>query len=491
MGQIVSLQDILSVVPMIMVFVFSLFPLTFKLLNQNREIKASAVALTALTGLILAMAWSLFFHTDNQAFEAFNKAIVHDGMAKWANSLICFLGGFALFISLKNVNTSGKQFSEHVFLLLNSVVGMMILIWSNDLIVSFIGIEIMSLALYVLVALSHEQTLSKEAAFKYFILGSLASAIFLYGVALLYGAAGTTYIPEIAGKAVQLQASSAIFPIGLLLTVVGLLFKISIFPFHAWTPDVYQGAPTPVTAFMSTGVKVATFVLLMRLATSGMLKDSTSIITLLQWLAVLTILIGNIGAIVQQNMKRMLSYSSIAHSGYILVGIIVLIANPDYKLAVTSILFYLFTYAIANVGSFAFISLHESKEDHSMQVNEVAGMSQSHPWLAMVFAVFMLSLAGIPPLAGFFGKFYLFSAAVSTGFYWIAVWGVMGSVISVYYYLRPVVLMYMEQPSKPIQVNRDESAQLTILLSLLFVLVVGLASGMFLSEIERALSFTL
>jgi NADH-quinone oxidoreductase subunit N len=266
-----------------------------------------------------------------------------------------------------------------------------------------------------------------------------------------------------------------------------LLFKVSIFPFHAWTPDVYQGAPTPVTAFMSTGVKIATFAFMLRMFSVGVFSENDTVFYIIQWLAVLTILVGNIGAITQTNLKRMLAYSSIAHSGYVLVGVLVLAANPKDGLSVAAAMYYLLTYAIVNIGAFAIINLFEKHEERAITLDDLSGLAKEKPVLAFVFTLFMLSLAGIPPLAGFFGKFFIFAAAIQYGFYWVAVWGVIGSVISVYYYLRPVIHMYMKEPEHKIETMRQELSYIAITVCVVLVVVVGIFSTKFLSTIQAAL----
>ncbi|MCB0348634.1 MAG: NADH-quinone oxidoreductase subunit N [Bdellovibrionales bacterium] len=486
MDQIVGIKDIVLILPIIALFVISLLPLTIKLMNNNQEQRSHATLLQGLIGVLFALVF-IGIQSSGANVLAFDTAFIFDGINRWLSLLIVTIGGATLFLSHSNINTKGEQFSEHTFLILNAMIGMLILSASSDLIVTFIGLEIMSLALYVLVAQSKEQVIAKEAAFKYFILGSLASAMFLYGIALIYGSSGTTYIPDIAKIAPELLQSDVIFSIGSILLLAGLLFKVSIFPFHAWTPDVYQGAPTPVTAFMSTGVKVATFAFLLRMFSIGMFAENDTVFYIIQWLAVLTILVGNIGAIVQSNLKRMLAYSSVAHSGYVLVGVLVLAANPKDGLSIAAAMYYLLTYVIVNIGAFAIINLFEKSEEKQVTIEDLSGLASERPILSFVFALFMLSLAGIPPLAGFFGKFFIFAAAVQYGFYWVAIWGVLGSVISVYYYLRPVIHMYMKDVDQKIEVMKQELSYIAITICVILILVAGVLSTKFLSTIQAAL----
>ncbi|MEQ1877913.1 MAG: NADH-quinone oxidoreductase subunit N, partial [Bdellovibrionia bacterium] len=416
---------------------------------------------------------------------AFSDKIVVDGISAACQPIILFLTAGALFIAYENVNTRGDQFSEHVFLILNAAVGMLVLTWANDLLIVFIGLETLSLALYVLIAMSHEQRLSKEAAFKYFILGGFSTAIFMYGVAFLYGTTGTTSLIEIAQKTPALISTNKLFVIGFILVTVGFCFKVSIFPFHNWTPDVYQGAPTPVTSLMATAVKTAAFVAFLRFFINEGIQHSAMILNLLQWMAVATMLVGNLGAIMQDNLKRMLAYSSVAHSGYAFVALVVTVQG-GYVSGSASLIFYLLTYAFMNLGAFGVIALFERHEETLVNVEDLKGLGQKRPALAAAFAIFMLSLAGLPPTAGFFGKFYVFSAAVSEGLIWLAVWGVLNSVISVYYYLRPIVVMYMTEGEAPEATRGDVLSKAAIAISAVLVVAIGIAAQPFFTAIHTS-----
>ncbi|MEC9281620.1 MAG: NADH-quinone oxidoreductase subunit N [Bdellovibrionota bacterium] len=477
MENIISIKDVALVSPLIAVFIASLFPIGIKVLRGNKEQSSVITLFQALLGIGVAIALILTQAADTSV-SAFVGALRFDGASKSMSIVVCLIAALSLFISHGNVNTKGRQFSEHVFLMLNALIGMFVMIWANDLIVVFIGLEIMSLALYMLVALSHEQKLAKEAAFKYFILGSLASAIFLYGVALLYGSVGSTYFDQVTEIAPSAIGNDTVFIMGSLLTLVGMLFKVSIFPFHSWTPDVYQGAPTSLTAFMSTGVKIASFAVILRFVSTGVISDMGGIFEILQWLAVLTMLVGNIAAIVQDNFKRILAYSSVAHSGYILVGVIVTGLGAEANIGYSSTLFYLFTYALVNIGLLSLISNMESKEESTVMVQDLRGLANKRPGLSLVITVLLLSLAGIPPLAGFFGKFYLFAGAIDMGLYWLALWGVVNSVISVYYYLRPIVMMYMKEAEEgQEEVKPELLSYLNIGLTFGLVIFLGIFSG--------------
>ncbi len=355
--------------------------------------------------------------------------------------LIFILGtALTVLLSRQYLEDYGKNLGEYYALMLFSTVGMMLMAAGAHLIMIFLGLEIMSIAVYVLAGFFREDARSNEASLKYLILGSFASAFLLFGMAMLYGASGgTLYLSDLAGK---LAGDSALQPLILLsiaLLIVGFGFKVASVPFHMWTPDVYEGAPTSVTAFMAVGVKAAAFAAFARvffLAFPAMKMDWN----MLLWvLAVATMTVGNVTAIAQTNIKRMLAYSSIAHAGYLLVAIIA--AN---QLGAASLLYYLLGYTFMNLGAFAVVILVGRKKDSYLNIYDYSGLSTQHPALAASMALFMFALAGIPPTMGFVGKFYIFSAAVKAGYIWLAILGVMNSLVSVYYYLRITVLMYMK-----------------------------------------------
>lgn len=476
-----SLQDIVCVLPALIVFVTSLVPLFIKVFRGNREMDPSLSLAYSLGGLTAALFSTLIlFSRESFVDYAFFRALVFDGMSVFSTVMVLLLTSVALILSKDHFATRGAQFSEYIFLLLNASIGMMILSWSNDLIVTFIGIEMMSLSLYLIVAMSNEETLSKEASFKYFVLGSLASAIFLYGVAFIFGISGTTYIDGILEVAPAAISSNYMFLLGIVLAVLGFCFKVSIAPFHAWTPDVYEGAPTPVTAFMATGVKLVTFVAFLRLMIGDYLTSDITgrFVDVLQWLAVLTMLVGNIGAIMQNGVKRMLAYSSVAHSGYILMGLIAGAVGGQSWLGATGVTYYIFAYSIMTIGAFGVLALLERHEADLFSMDDLKGLATRSPLLAACFSLFLLSLAGIPPTVGFFGKFFVFSAAIKQGLFWMAVWGAINSVISVYYYLRPIVMMYMYEVDEKAEAPNmlQPSGALAISLMAFLVLATGIAT---------------
>ncbi len=479
------LADILLVSPMIALFLFSLIPLSIKVLRGNVEQSPTATIIIGLIGLFLTAGLLIVFGGSGKT--AFNGQLVFDGLTQWMGLIAVMAAGGSMVLMYENPATRGRQFSELIFLAMNSIVGMLILVSAVDLITVFIGLELMSLALYLMIAMSHEQKISKEAAIKYFVLGSFASAIFLYGVSFIFGSAGTINILDLMENASILVKTNKVFMFGIAFVTLGFCFKVSIAPFHAWTPDVYQGAPTPVTSFMATAVKTVSFAAFLRVLATKPLIGSENLFLVLQWFAVITMTLGNVAALVQTNLKRTLAYSSISHSGYILVGAITAGISQNSAFAASSVVFYLLGYSLMTFGAFAIVSLIEKNEGHSIQTEDLAGFAKNQPLLAFCFAIFLLSLAGIPPLLGFFGKFYLFSAAVSEGLLWLALWGVLNSAIGVYYYLRPIVVMYMHEGDCDVSDERHFGTTTTIVIAALLIIVLGLASGPLFNSIEMAL----
>jgi NADH-quinone oxidoreductase subunit N len=422
---------------------------------------------------------------------AFQDMAVSDGYSLFFNLVFLATAGLSLLIAVDYLDRHDMQHGAYYALLLFSTGGMMLMAAATDLIVLFLALEIMSVALYILAGFNHKQFASAEAAMKYFILGAFASAFFLYGAALTYGATGTTNLAEIGAwlaEGSSLPSPDPMAMVGLGLLLVGFAFKVAAVPFQWWTPDVYQGAPTSVTAFMSVGAKAAGFAALIRVLhfSFGDVAYAAEWTIALAVLAVLTMTFGNLAALAQKDVKRMLGYSSIAHAGYILVGVAA--ANES---GVRAVLFYLLAYAFITVGAFAVAAVIERRDEFSTTLRDYAGLSQREPLLAAAMAVFMLSLTGIPPLVGFWGKLFVFRAAVEGGMTWLAVVGVINSVISAFYYLGVVVHMYMRDPvkyapslpgeenaaKKPGAVNLKAAIGAAVLLAMLVTVILGLWPG--------------
>lgn len=475
-----GLIDFLLVAPAVSLFLASCIPLATKVMRGNSEHSSFYSVSWGYIGVVAAIIFTL--PTVGSVRTAFEGALVFDGISHFVTLLILGVTAVALTFLRDSQSTNGKLFSENVFLILNAAVGMLTMAWSNDLIVVFVGLELFSLCLYMLIALSLEDKLSKEAAFKYFILGSFASALMLYGISFVFGTVGTTYLPDLLSSSSRLVGTNLLFSLGFVLLLVGLFFKISIFPFHSWAPDVYQGSPTPLTSFMATTVKAVSFALLLRLMTGDTFNSERffPFVDTLQWITMLTIVVGNVGAFRQQSLKRMLAYSSIAHSGYLMIGIIAagIQGAGASMLGASGVMFYLLAYSVMTLGAFGVLHLLEPRPDADLTVKDLRGLGKSKPLLALVMTVLLLSLTGIPPTIGFFGKLFLFSAAVKQGLIWLTLWGVVGSIISVYYYLRPIVAMYMEDADESVtRINLRSGSYFTVAVMALMVIVVGLTAN--------------
>jgi len=397
------------------------------------------LAFVGLAGVVVALVAAILLWGSEAT--GFQGMAVLDNLTLFATLVIGYSTGLVLLSSIDYLKRRGMESGEFYILVLFAAAGMVIMAGANDLIVVFLGLETMSLALYVLAGFFRTRIEAGEASMKYFLLGAFASGFFLYGIALIYGATGSTNLNKI-GAAVTAGASrDPLLLIGFALLLVGFGFKISAVPFHMWTADVYEGAPTSVTAFIATGSKAAAFAALLRVLLEAMRPLQGEWVWLFWGLAVLTMTLGNIVAIAQQNLKRLLAYSSIAHVGYMLVGIV-----AGGGLGGGSVLFYLLVYTFTTAGAFGVILLLERGGDEAVGIGDTAGLATRHPLAALALALFLLSLVGIPPTAGFVGKFYLFGAAVRSGYVWLAVIGVMNSAVAAYYYLRVIVSMYMREP---------------------------------------------
>ncbi|HND85414.1 MAG TPA: NADH-quinone oxidoreductase subunit N [Pseudobdellovibrionaceae bacterium] len=481
-----SFIDLLRVSPLIVLFLVSLIPITLKVFNGNKEPDRRLTLVWGLLGILSSMFLLVFF--SGTSGSAFSDSMMFDGTTLWAGLIGLMAVAVSMILMFENPSTVGNQFSELMFLTLSSATGMLILVAATDLLVVFVGLEAMSLPLYLMIGMSNEQRLSKESALKYFVLGSFASAIFLYGIALVFGSAGTTNILQLKDLAGELMDSHKMFLFGITMLIIGFCFKVSIAPFHAWTPDVYEGAPTPHTAFMATAVKAISFAAFLRTIGVHTLGPdaSNNLFVVLQVLAMATMLVGNGAAILQDNLKRMIAYSSIAHSGYLLVGVIAAGVSAKGSFGASGVIFYLFAYSLMTLGALAVLSMLEQSENSTISVEDLGGLSRKHPVLSVALVIFLLSLAGIPPTLGFFGKFYLFTAALEEGLVPLTIWAVINSVISVFYYLRPIVVMYMKEGSAQMPRPMGATGLLTVILAALIV-ILGFVSGPIFEAVERSL----
>ena len=462
-----SLADlnIFVLTPQVVLIVFAFFVLIVGLLFP--KVKREILALVGCIGIALAVVLSARMWGMN--VSGFSDMLTADtyGLAFG----FVFLVGAAVTFLLSINKTEGEYvpYTEYFFLVLIACSGMMFMASGTHLITIFLGLEILSISLYVLAGIRRTEAFSLEAAFKYFLLGAFASAFLLYGIALIYGATGTAQLDQIAGVANQ-GLSNPLLTIGLMLMIIGFGFKIALVPFHMWAPDVYQGSPTPIAAFMAVGSKAAGFAALLRVLTVALRSQASDWSGLLWILAVLTMFAGNIIALSQSNIKRMLAYSSIAHAGYLLIGIV-----ADNDMGSAGVLFYLAAYTFMNLGAFGVVVALGKYGEENLEITAYQGLGFRKPLTALAMTVFMFSLAGIPPAAGFMAKFYIFSAAVKAGQIPLVIIGVVNSMISVYYYLRIVVFMYMKEPEGEVALpGTIPTVAVALIITALATLYIGL-----------------
>ena len=404
-----------------------------------KERKAITALLSAL-GLAITLGFTLS-QIGQEPVTAFNGMVALDGFSIFVNALLLVSGLLGVALAYGYVKRMGLERGEYYTLLLFSVTGMMLMAQATDLIIVFLALELLSIPLYVLAAFARPKVESEEAGLKYFLLGAFSTGFVVYGITLVFGATQSTSLAAIV--AASSGTSGLLLTVGAALILIGFGFKVAAVPFHMWTPDVYQGAPTAVTAFMSSGAKIAGFAALLRVFATAFPSISVDMTDVLWAIAALTMIVGNVIAIAQTDIKRLLAYSSIAHAGYILMAFVPY-GNPDVRaVSVAASLFYLVSYAVTNFGAWGVVMALEKAEGKGLAIADYAGLSKKHPALAAAMTVFMLSLIGLPPTIGLVGKFYLFRAVIAGGFTGLAILGVLTSLVSAYYYLRVVVTMYM------------------------------------------------
>jgi NADH-quinone oxidoreductase subunit N len=436
-----TFQDFSLLAPELTLTIFGFLVLALGLMFPRMYSEALA------TIVLIGFAAGVFFsvHQWGQATTAFYGMITIDKFAVGFNCLFILSAMLTLLLSLNSLEGQYLLYSEYFALIIFATVGMMLMASSSHLLALFLGLETLSISLYVLAGFRRTDAKALEASLKYFLLGAFASGFLLYGIALIYGSAGSANWAALA-ETLGRHASGALenqtlLVTGLVLMVIGFGFKIALVPFHSWAPDVYQGAPTPIAAFMATGSKAAGFAALLRLLLASDLMSEAVWQNIFWLMAVATMTVGNIIALRQENLKRMLAYSSIAHAGYILVG-----AIANNETGHTGIIFYLLSYIFMNVGAFGIVALLAKSEKEYVAISDYRGLAYHRPVAAIAMAIFMFSLSGIPPTAGFLAKFYVFNGAVQAGYIWLVILGVINSMISLYYYLGIVVVMFMQEP---------------------------------------------
>src|SRR5262249_23814801 len=435
-----SLTDIKLVLPELTWCAFGVFIMLLQPFLKNRHFFTFLGLVGALGGtpFSIVSAWNYG--------PGFSGLILSDAFSLFFHLLLGAIAFLVILASESYLESENLDSPEFLALVLFATAGMGVLASAQELLTAFIGLEMSSISSYILAGYRRDALKSSESALKYFLLGSFATAFFLFGIALFYGATGTTTFTD----SVVATSQSGFLKLGLALILIGLGFKVAVAPFQVWTPDVYEGAPTPVTALFSAGPKAAAFALLLRIFAT--VPAATHYWFWDFWLlAVVTMFLGNLGALLQTNVKRMLAYSSISHAGYILVAFAAVTSMASERpsaatSAYAAILFYLLGYALVKVGAFTIVSQLGGSGEKNLSIDDYAGLGQRQPWVAAALSVFLLSLLGLPVTAGFFGKFYVFTAAVKSNLIWLAVLMAINSTIGVYYYLRLVIIMYMHEP---------------------------------------------
>jgi NADH-quinone oxidoreductase subunit N len=429
---------------------------------------SAGLGFIALVTLLAAFILALFELGQNT--PAFHAALVADDYAVFFETIIIITAAVTVAMSLAYAADAGLAGAEYYALVLFATLGMMLMVAADDLIVIFLGLETMSISVYALAGFVRRDPQSSEAAIKYFLLGAFSTGFLLYGIALIYGATGTIRLDAIRASLASGIGANPLLLLGLGMLLIGFGFKVAAVPFHMWTPDAYEGAPTPITAFMAVGVKLAAFGGFLRIFMANFGPLSTDWASVLWVLAAITMTAGNVIALVQTSMKRMLAYSAIAHAGYVIVGM----AAGSGHGAGAAILYYLLTYAFTNLGAFAVVIAVEHAGEQYSQIRDYRGLAQEHPALAAALALCLLSLAGVPPLAGFVGKFYVFVAALNAGLVWLVVIAVLNAVLSAYYYIGVIVAMYMQEGGATVQrLSRRPGLLISIAVGIAGVIVLG------------------
>ncbi len=478
-------SDYQAIKPEILLAMFGLAILLFDFLLDKRDKymnALTALAGLALAGLKLGMFW---FALEGQGYHGFGGVFVLDSFAIFAKFIIVVATAVVVLLSVRYLEIEHANLGEYYALLLFSAVGMMFLASGTDLIVLFIALELMALCEYVLTGFLRGNRRSNEAAVKFFLLGAFSSGLLLYGMSLLYGIGGSTNLLVIAQRLSDRPVHDPLAWIAMITLLAGIYFKVAAVPFHQWTPDAYEGAPTSITAFISVAPKVASFAFFIRILIAGLwpLRAEWQVLTI--GVAIATMTLGNLAAITQTNIKRFFGYSTIAHVGYLLLGLVA--AADGNREGLTAIAIYLLVYAFMNLGAFAVIIVMRRKDLIGDEIDDFSGLMSRAPGMAILMLIFLLSLAGIPPTAGFIGKYFIFLSLIETGHYYLAVLAVAYAVVALYYYFRIVVAMFMRKAAEAVPLASSAGIRVALAVTLGMTLVVGVYPQPFISIAREAI----
>ncbi len=473
--------DLYTILPMLVVVIWAVLLMLADLwIPKERK---GITAILAAAGLAVALGFTLA--QGGKTATAMNGMVVIDGFSVLMDIIFLVSGLAGIGLAYDYLKRMNIERGEYYILLMFSISGMMLMAGAYDLVMVFLALELLSIPLYILAGFARPRVESEESSLKYFLLGAFASAFVLYGIALVYGATAHTDLLGISQAVSDGQANAGLFIAGAALVLVGFGFKVAAVPFHRWAPDVYQGAPSPVTGFMSVAVKAAGFAALLRVFITAFSSLAVDMTAVLYALAALTMIAGNVLAIVQTNIKRLLAYSSIANAGYLLMAFVPYGNGVVLGDSVSSALFFLVGYGLTSIGAWAVVIALEQAEGKGLELSDFAGLGRKYPWLALAMMVFMLSFTGVPLTLGFWGKFFLFRTAILGGYTSLAIIGLVTSVISAYYYLKVVVIMYM-QPGEPAAVE-DVWVRFTAIITAVAVLVFGIIPGPLLTMAAQAI----
>jgi len=452
------MQTIVYILPEIFLSLAIMF-----LLMLGVFIKKSFKLVNLLTILSLIFAIALVLNQPNEIVKIFNESYIIDRLSIFMKVLTLLFCFFVLLSSKDYIKINNIDKIEYPIIILASTLGMILMISSYDLIIFYLGLELQSLCLYILASFKRDDERSTESGLKYFVLSALASGLLLYGCSLIYGFTGSTNF-EIISANLDEANTGAVF--GIVFIIVGLAFKVSAVPFHMWTPDVYEGSPTSVTSFFAIVPKIAALSVFIRFMYVPFINVISQWQTIIIFLSIASMILGGVAAIGQSNIKRLMAYSSIGHMGYALAGL-----APGTNLGIQSTIIYLTIYLVMNLGAFACIFMMKRENIFYEDIKDLSGLSKNHPILALSFLIILFSLAGIPPLAGFFAKFYVFMAVIEAEMYALAIIGVVTTVVSAFYYLRIIKVIYFDKPSKPFDEGYDWGLKSSLILSSILILI--------------------